>query len=222
MEPSNNPPATDPAVQPASDEPQGTYVDQTARVARLRWLLRGYIGAAGLYAVVAVVGLVVVAIAGGGTSAADWAAAITDVVSLVPSLVFLVTIFVFAPLLYRASHNARALSPRRFEYGPIGIVLWYFVPILNLINPFSAVREVWRASQPRVPPLLWRWWLLYIVSAGTRQATLGAEAAGPIGAEAIELLAAALSIALGVAARAMVAGLHDVQQRHFETGSPVA
>lgn len=72
--------------------------------------------------------------------------------------------------IYRASANAHALSDE-MTISPGWAVGWYFVPIMNLVRPFQAMREAWMASHYRgnwhqepTPSLLGWWWGLWIIT----------------------------------------------------------
>lgn len=87
----------------------------------------------------------------------------------------LVTGVAFLLWLYRATQNARALRSESLEFTPGEAARSFFIPFINLVRPYQAVREVWRASNPCVPPLssasfrsvggsslVLVWWLLYL------------------------------------------------------------
>jgi len=66
----------------------------------------------------------------------------------------------------------------KVEYGPGWAVGSFFVPFVNLVIPYKAVREVWEKSDPAVrsgedflfaspsssPPLLLGWWIAWLAS----------------------------------------------------------
>lgn len=68
--------------------------------------------------------------------------------------------------IYRASWNARSIQPGKDRITPGWAVGWYFIPILSLWKPFTAMRETWDASS--VPggagSLLGWWWAFWIAS----------------------------------------------------------
>lgn len=85
------------------------------------------------------------------------------------ALIYLATCIPFGMWIYRANRNARALGAVGMKYSPAGSVGWYFVPFANLVVPFQAMREIWRASaNPGNPeaapgtPLLGWWWALWL------------------------------------------------------------
>ena len=88
-------------------------------------------------------------------------------------LIYLVTAIFFCVWLYRAAANLVAFNPwNRSEYSPGWAVGSFFVPFVNLVVPYRAVREVWQKSgtpdellhaEPGPPatfPLWWMFWLL--------------------------------------------------------------
>jgi hypothetical protein len=84
--------------------------------------------------------------------------------------VFLATSVVFGKWIYRANLNCRGFGANGMQYTPGWAVGFYFVPILNFVRPFLAMREIWQvSSNPRqwqteeVPPLLGWWWGLWIM-----------------------------------------------------------
>ena len=106
---------------------------------------------------------------------------------LIQFLVALATLFVFVSLviaflvwLHRAAKNLPALgnAKSKVEYTPGWAVGSFFVPFVNLVVPYKAVKEVWEKSDPSVrteddfmfatpsssPPLLLGWWIAWVVS----------------------------------------------------------
>jgi hypothetical protein len=59
------------------------------------------------------------------------------------------TIF-FLIWLHQASWNLRSLQATGIIFSPWSAVLSFFIPFLNLFRPYSAMQEIWRASDPRV------------------------------------------------------------------------
>lgn len=98
-------------------------------------------------------------------------------VAVVHLLVFVALAVAFLLWLYRAADNMTALGnpASHVDYTPGWAVGSFFIPIANLFMPYSAVREVWRKSDPafvtdpdvglgpaRSSPLLLGWWLTWI------------------------------------------------------------
>jgi hypothetical protein len=73
---------------------------------------------------------------------------------------------------YRAHANLRVAVPGTRFHPVVAVALW-FIPVVNLVGPPLAIRELWRASHPERPdwrktwttPLLWLWWGLVLSSA---------------------------------------------------------
>ncbi len=98
-------------------------------------------------------------------------------------LLYLATIIVFLLWLYRAHSNLRSLGAQRLDSSPGWAVGSFFIPFLNLVRPYKAVRELWRWSQPleigpermtyapseRAPLVGW-WWGLWLASNFTSNA----------------------------------------------------
>jgi hypothetical protein len=74
---------------------------------------------------------------------------------------------------YRAHANIRVLVPGTRFHPVVGVALW-FIPVVNLVGPPLAIRELWRASNPDredwrkawTTPVLWLWWLSMLCAAG--------------------------------------------------------
>ena len=98
---------------------------------------------------------------------------IVFLVAVLSLMVYIATIVFFLVWLYRAHDNLRALNPsRRLDHSPGWAVGSFFVPFVNLVVPYRAVKEVWQKSGPRDEALLaepgtpawfpiwWTFWLL--------------------------------------------------------------
>lgn len=90
-------------------------------------------------------------------------------------IIYLATVVCFCVWLHRAYSNLRAFSTwSRFDFSPGWAVGSFFVPFINLIVPYRAVKEVWvkswpsdevLLSAPNTPatfPLWWTFWLLAV------------------------------------------------------------
>ena len=98
---------------------------------------------------------------------------IVFLVAILESLLYITTVVFFAVWLYRANGNLRAFNPwARPEYSGGWAVGSFFIPFVNLVVPYRAVKEVWQKSgppdeshlyQPDAPawfPVWWAFWLL--------------------------------------------------------------
>ena len=52
--------------------------------------------------------------------------------------------------LHQASWNLRILRAGGVIFSPSSVVLAFFIPFLNFLQPYLVVQELWRASDPRV------------------------------------------------------------------------
>ena len=87
-------------------------------------------------------------------------------------IIYVTTVVFFLMWLYRSSNNLRAFDPWvRPTYSAGWAVGYFFIPFLNLVVPYRAVKEVWQKSglpddvrlDPSPPasfPLWWLFWLL--------------------------------------------------------------
>lgn len=73
-------------------------------------------------------------------------------VGLLSFAVQIATIVVFCMWIYRAHDNLALLGVEGCKYTPGWAVGFFFVPILNLVRPLQVVQEIWKASDPRIPP----------------------------------------------------------------------
>ena len=92
-------------------------------------------------------------------------------VGIIQFLVYVATIVVFCMWLHRSYRNLPALGARNIAYSPGWAVGSFFVPFVNLIIPYRAVKELWEKSLQgpsyfttdspgAIFPLWWLFWLL--------------------------------------------------------------
>jgi hypothetical protein len=141
---------------------------------------------------------------------------------------FLGTAIAFLVWLYRAEVNARALGAEDMMVGPGWAVGWFFVPLVHLVMPFIAVRELWKASaKPRdwqlepASPLIALWWACWIGTiitgniafALTRMQDYDAFLA----ADFMGMVSAAFTIPAAILLAAMIGGIQAMQEspRHL-------
>jgi hypothetical protein len=94
------------------------------------------------------------------------------IIALVYFVVFIVTTVAFAKWIHRANLNSRGFGAKDMRFTPGWAVGYYFIPILNLVRPYQAMKEIWKISgNPRDwqnekdSPILPIWWTLWILSA---------------------------------------------------------
>ncbi|SFS06679.1 protein of unknown function [Dyella sp. OK004] len=88
----------------------------------------------------------------------------------IPPVGLLLVVYVLAGMwIHRAAANTRALGASGLSFTPGWAVGWHFIPFANLVKPYQAMSEIWRASAdpydwdrttaPRELPLWWGLWL---------------------------------------------------------------
>ena len=93
--------------------------------------------------------------------------------SFLELIIYVTTVVFFLIWLYRAADNVRAFETwRRLKHSPGWAVGSFFIPFLNLVVPYRAVKEVWQqsgppgdqylsaANPPAFFPVWWTFWLL--------------------------------------------------------------
>ncbi|MET0833150.1 MAG: protein kinase [Actinomycetota bacterium] len=119
-------------------------------------------------------------LAGDGASSGDlylW-------VGLVQAAWFLVTAGLWLGWFRRAYLNLPALGARRLRYRPWWAVGAWLLPVFSLFRPKQLLNDIWRASDPDLPPdqadawrrrpvaeLLGWWWLAFLASVLVRSIT---------------------------------------------------
>lgn len=99
--------------------------------------------------------------------------------------VVVATAILFLMWMYRAHRNLKALGAQNLEFTSGWAIGYFFVPFINLVRPYQAMVEIWKASDPEipvgdglswknspVPALLGWWWGAYLVSNITGQAVM--------------------------------------------------
>jgi hypothetical protein len=103
---------------------------------------------------------------------------VLGLLGLVTSGVSIATWVLFLVWTNLAAKNVRAFGQQGLEYTPGWCVGWWFIPIASLWKPFTAMREIWKASDPEtvganasrswmssvVPATLPAWWGVYILN----------------------------------------------------------
>lgn len=89
-------------------------------------------------------------------------------------IIYVATIVFFLMWLYRAYANLRAFNPsRRLDHSPGWAVGSFFIPFINLVVPYRAVKEAWQKSgpldeallsEPNPPATFPIWWLFWLLS----------------------------------------------------------
>jgi hypothetical protein len=105
-------------------------------------------------------------------------------VGLVQALWFLVSAPLFLAWFRRAYANLAPLGARRLRYRPWWTIGAWLLPVFSLFRPKQLLNDIWRASDPDlppdmrdgwrrrpVPPLLGWWWITFLASILVRSIT---------------------------------------------------
>jgi hypothetical protein len=88
-------------------------------------------------------------------------------------LIYIAGVVLFCIFVYRARTNAEALGARGFRWSPGWAVGSFFIPLVNLILPYLAMREIYQASDPEAEADGWQtrpanivslWWAAWVTS----------------------------------------------------------
>lgn len=151
-------------------------------------------------------------------------AVIIFMLAILDMLVYWTTAVFFCIWLYRAYGNLRAFNSWiRPDYSPGLAVGSFFIPFVNLVLPYRAVREVWQKSVPPDPlqpvsdppasfPL---WWLFWLVAAFVSRISFRVSFRDDVTestATMISIVASALSIVAAVFAYLVVDAIDNRQE----------
>ena len=147
----------------------------------------------------------------------------------VPGLIiYIATVVFFCVWLYRAHSNLAAFltSPRSLNYSPGWAVGSFFIPFVNLVVPYRAVKEVWQKSgppdeallgEPSPPPSFPMWWLFWLLASFAGNISMRVsfnENVPESTATIVSIVASALSIVAAVFAYVVV---DEIDKRQEET-----
>jgi hypothetical protein len=120
-------------------------------------------------------------------------------------LLFLVVSVLFCVFFHRSNWNARILGAEGMEFTPGWAVGWFFVPLMNIVQPFKVAREIYQASDPDAGPRDWRqrpvprtldlWWSAWLFTHVTGVLAMNAESTPE---PSVRALAAWLELASGL------------------------
>lgn len=135
-----------------------------------------------------IVGIVLMVVLGVAVTGLTWAvgaenfagnlpaAGAVAALGLLLSGVSIFTYVVFLVWMHAAAKNVRSFGCEGLEFTPGWVVGWWFIPFMNWVKPFQAMRELWNASDPdaigrgslawrssRGPSTLGVWWATYLL-----------------------------------------------------------
>ena len=92
-------------------------------------------------------------------------------ISSAAMVLLIVNAISFGIWIVRAHKNLRAFGIQRLSYTPGWALGWFFVPFLNFVRPFQAMKELWQASHAGAEwsksgstTLVNFWWCLWLFS----------------------------------------------------------
>jgi hypothetical protein len=93
------------------------------------------------------------------------------VVGIIYLLAYVVTGVAFLKWIHRANFNVRGFGAQNLQFTPGRSIGYYFIPFLNLVRPYRAMKEIWQASKnpdewssQSAPSILGWWWALFLIS----------------------------------------------------------
>ena len=75
-----------------------------------------------------------------------------DFMSVLLLLVYIPTVVAFLMWIYRTARNLAPLESWGQRFSPAWVVGWWFVPIMGFFRPYQVMAEIWRGSDPEMPP----------------------------------------------------------------------
>jgi len=154
-------------------------------------------------------------------------ALVTFLFAVADLIIYLTTVVFFLVWLYRAYDNLRTFRPTsRLDYSPGWAVGSFFIPFVNLVLPYRAVKEVWQKSgspgealfsEPGPPAWLTIWWVFWLLSSFAGNISMRAsfnENVSESTATILSIIASALSIIAALFAYAVV---DDIDKRQEDT-----
>jgi len=91
------------------------------------------------------------------------------VTGILYTLIFIVAVVAYCRFYYRAMNNLYAAGAEGLRTTPFWTVGAFFLPIINLWRPLTAVRQIWRgtfdpaSASVRVPAIIGWWWFFWII-----------------------------------------------------------
>lgn len=94
-----------------------------------------------------------------------------QMIAIVFLAAYIATAIGFLKWIRRANINSRAFGATGMEFTPGWSIGYYFIPFINLVRPYQAMKEIWKVSADPVEwknqkgsALLGWWWTLWLLS----------------------------------------------------------
>ncbi|MCK3654380.1 hypothetical protein A4G19_00930 [Pasteurellaceae bacterium Macca] len=101
---------------------------------------------------------------------ANFSDQLQNIMGIAQFVVYIITVIIAGMWIYQAHRNLPLLGATGLKFTPASSVWWYFVPLANLIQPYRAMKEIWKASHN---PKNWQmssnswllplWWCAWII-----------------------------------------------------------
>ena len=149
--------------------------------------------------------------------------------ALLSAVVYFSTVVAFCMWLHRAYKNLRAFGAFSLDHSPGWAVGSFFVPFVNLVVPYRAVKEVWQKSIPpeqsrlglsSPPGWFSLWWLFWLLGswAGNISFRLSFnEGASESASAIVSIVADFLSIVAALLAYVVIGDIDDRQEETAKT-----
>lgn len=143
--------------------------------------------------------------------------------------VFIATGIIFLKWIHRANLNCHGFGASDMKFTPGWSIGYYFIPFINLVRPYQAMKEIWKVSSD---PKNWQtqqgsavlgwWWALWLISGFLGQMTfrMSMNVNSPSSLEAatmISIMSSIVEIPLILVAVTMVSRIIEKQSRLTNT-----
>jgi hypothetical protein len=145
-------------------------------------------------------------------------------VAVIATLVYITTVVFFLMWLHRSAKNVTALGGPALSNSPTFAVVSFFIPFVNLVMPFKAVREIWQGSVPPAQtylsapsPPVWFifWWIFWLLSNFAQNIAFRLSFRGGVSEDVVTILsivADALSVIAALFAIVVVGEIDEKQE----------
>jgi len=157
------------------------------------------------------------------TAAAESNDARQGMIGLLYLGVFIATGIIFLKWIHRANLNCRGFGASTMKFTSGWSIGYYFIPFLNLVRPYQAMKEIWQVSRD---PMNWQaqkgdgilgwWWALWLISGflGNMTFRMSMNVDSPSSLEAatmVSIISSIVEIPLIIVAVTMISRITDMQ-----------
>jgi hypothetical protein len=93
-----------------------------------------------------------------------------SIITVIGFGVGILTMCIFLDWFYRAYRNLPSLGAKGLKFKPKWVIAYFFIPILSVWKPFTALQEIWSEStydssgSTKITYILLIWWILFVIS----------------------------------------------------------